>query len=146
MSSNSIGRYVLNLPNLTPATLSRVKPQSRQWAAVKSQLSIAQWASEDRAVVMTKFVPNLGPAYIPKFLRPSERRLHPPDLQDNTTNLRELAQWSDLIIFDYLTANLDRVVNNLYNLQWNPSMMEAPAHNLAQDVSTGLFSFLMRRE
>uniref|UniRef100_A0A182F3E2 Uncharacterized protein n=1 Tax=Anopheles albimanus TaxID=7167 RepID=A0A182F3E2_ANOAL len=33
--------------------------------------------------------------------------------------LVELAQWSDLIVFDYLIANLDRVVNNLYNFQKN---------------------------
>ncbi|XP_071440788.1 extracellular serine/threonine protein kinase four-jointed [Hetaerina americana] len=46
--------------------------------------------------------------------------------------LAELAQWSDLLVFDYLTANLDRVVNNLYNLQWNPAMLDSPAHNLAR--------------
>lgn len=34
------------------------------------------------------------------------------------SKLVELAQWSDLIVFDYLIANLDRVVNNLYNHQW----------------------------
>lgn len=43
-------------------------------------------------------------------------------LEKNKTNiiakLVELAQWSDLIVFDYLIANLDRVVNNLYNHQW----------------------------
>lgn len=54
----------------------------------------------------------------------------------------ELAQWSDLIIFDYLTANLDRIVNNLYNLQWNPEMMESPAHNLAKNVNSNLLLFL----
>ncbi|XP_046382748.1 extracellular serine/threonine protein kinase four-jointed [Ischnura elegans] len=47
-------------------------------------------------------------------------------------HLTELAQWSDLLVFDYLTANLDRVVNNLYNLQWNPAMLDSPAHNLAR--------------
>lgn len=55
--------------------------------------------------------------------------------------LTELAQWSDLILFDYLTANLDRVVNNLYNLQWNPAMMDAPAHNLAREPNSGLLIF-----
>jgi four-jointed box protein 1 len=137
-----LGRYVLGLPNMTPATLSRVKPQTRQWSSVKAQLSVAQWAAEERAVVMTRFVPNLVSAYIPTFLRPSERRLHPPDIEDVELDANELAQWSDLVIFDYLTANLDRVVNNLYNLQWNPTMMDAPAHNLAKDASSGLLLFL----
>lgn len=54
----------------------------------------------------------------------------------------ELAQWSDLIIFDYLTANLDRIVNNLFNFQWNINIMDGPAHNLARKVDSGLLLFL----
>lgn len=56
--------------------------------------------------------------------------------------LVELAQWSDLIIFDYLIANLDRVVNNLYNFQWNADIMTAPAHNLARQSESQLLVFL----
>uniref|UniRef100_A0A336MGN0 CSON000245 protein n=1 Tax=Culicoides sonorensis TaxID=179676 RepID=A0A336MGN0_CULSO len=67
-------------------------------------------------------------------------------LERNKTNilskLVELAQWSDLIVFDYLIANLDRVVNNLYNHQWNADIMEAPAHNLARQVDSNLLVFL----
>lgn len=54
----------------------------------------------------------------------------------------ELAQWSDLIVFDYLIANLDRVVNNLYNYQWNHEILAAPAHNLAKQRSSQLLVFL----
>ncbi|KAG5681315.1 hypothetical protein PVAND_010764 [Polypedilum vanderplanki] len=54
----------------------------------------------------------------------------------------ELAQWSDLIVFDYLIANLDRVVNNLYNYQWNADIMAAPAHNLARQKDSQLLVFL----
>jgi four-jointed box protein 1 len=54
----------------------------------------------------------------------------------------ELAQWSDLIVFDYLIANLDRVVNNLYNFQWNAEIMAAPAHNLARHPNSQLLVFL----
>ncbi|XP_065072590.1 extracellular serine/threonine protein kinase four-jointed [Ochlerotatus camptorhynchus] len=56
--------------------------------------------------------------------------------------LVELAQWSDLIVFDYLIANLDRVVNNLYNFQWNADIMAAPAHNLARQSESQLLVFL----
>lgn len=56
--------------------------------------------------------------------------------------LVELAQWSDLIVFDYLIANLDRVVNNLYNFQWNADIMAAPAHNLARQRDSQLLVFL----
>lgn len=58
------------------------------------------------------------------------------------TKFVELAQWSDLIIFDYLIANLDRVVNNLYNFQWNADIMAAPAHNLAKQINSQLLVFL----
>jgi four-jointed box protein 1 len=61
---------------------------------------------------------------------------------ESQTSLKDLAQWSDLVVFDYLTANLDRVVNNLYNMQWNDGMMDAPAHNLARQTATGLLVFL----
>lgn len=70
---------------------------------------------------------------------------HPNDMELNKTvqqKLVELAQWSDLIIFDYLIANLDRVVNNLYNFQWNADIMAAPAHNLARQSQSQLLVFL----
>ncbi|VVC87773.1 unnamed protein product [Leptidea sinapis] len=64
-------------------------------------------------------------------------------LSKKTTELFvELAQWSDLIIFDYLTANLDRIVNNLFNYQWNVNIMDGPAHNLARKMDSGLLVFL----
>jgi len=138
----------LGIRNLPPTSLMLVKPADWQWSAVRGQLSLAQWA-EDRPVVVTRFRDQLAPAYIPEVYRDAERRLHPTDLdlkglslKDDRDTLVDLAQWSDLIVFDYLTANLDRIVNNLYNMQWNPSMMEAPAHNLARDTTTGLLMFL----
>lgn len=70
---------------------------------------------------------------------------HPSATELNDTVLRkfiELAQWSDLIVFDYLIANLDRVVNNLYNFQWNADIMAAPAHNLARQSDSQLLVFL----
>jgi four-jointed box protein 1 len=139
-----LGR-LLGLKNLAPSSLALVRLREPLWSRVRPQLSLAQW-SEERTVVLTRFIPYLEPAHIPLFLRTATRRLHPPDImlsKDGVTPnmLSELAQWSDLILFDYLTANLDRVVNNLYNLQWNPAMMDAPAHNLAREPNSGLLVF-----
>ena len=133
-----LGR-LLGLRNLAPSSLALVRLRDPLWSRVRPQLSLAQW-NEERAVVLTRFVPALEPAHIPTSLRTSARRLHPPDIRD-ASDVVELAQWSDLIVFDYLTANLDRVVNNLYNLQWNPAMMDAPAHNLAREPNSGLLVF-----
>jgi len=137
---------LLGLPNLAPSTLTMIMPSDEKWATVQRELTLAQWV-EKKPVVVTKFLDHLSPSYIPSQFRGTNRRLHPMDVVSSmnsveTPDFSELAQWSDLILFDYLTANLDRMVNNLYNLQWNPSMMEAPAHNLAKDVNTGLLVFL----
>lgn len=136
---------LLGLTNVPPSALGIVRAGAWQWAGVGSQLALAQWA-EERPVVLTRYVEGLAPAFIPAALRPARRRLHPLTVEErdprDVASLAELAQWSDLIIFDYLTANLDRVVNNLYNMQWNPSMMEAPAHNLARHAPSGLLVFL----
>ncbi len=139
---------LLGLRNLPPSSVGLVRPRERQWMNVQSSLSQAQWA-ENRPVVYTQFLNDLEPAYIPVQFRGRNRHLNPMDvqhhrLQENVdrNELITLAQWSDLLIFDYLTANLDRMVNNLYNMQWNPAMMDSPAHNLARDSRTGLLVFL----
>ncbi|XP_042871175.1 extracellular serine/threonine protein kinase four-jointed-like [Penaeus japonicus] len=136
---------LLGLTNVPPSALGVVKASAWQWSNVGSQLALAQW-TEERPVVMTRFIEGLVPAFIPSSLREAKRRLHPMNVEEqdpqNVAALIELAQWSDLVIFDYLTANLDRVVNNLYNMQWNPKMMEAPAHNLARHKQSGLLVFL----
>lgn len=139
---------LLGLRNLPPSTLGLVRPLERQWINVQSSLSQAQWI-EDRPVVYTQYLNDLEPASIPAQFRGRNRHLNPLDVQhhklqgnDDRNELITLAQWSDLLIFDYLTANLDRMVNNLYNMQWNPSMMDSPTHNLARDSRTGLLVFL----
>ncbi|KAK2712839.1 extracellular serine/threonine protein kinase four-jointed-like [Artemia franciscana] len=137
---------LLGIRNLPPTSLALVRPEKEKWFNIRSQLTLAQW-NEDRPVVLTQFIEGLEPALIPPVLRNSTRRLHPSDISqfrvdEDVEQLKELAQWSELIIFDYLTANLDRVVNNMYNLQWNPQMMDAPAHNLVKDPQSGLLIFL----
>ena len=137
---------LMGLRNLPPSSLAIVRPKDRQWANVQSSILQAQWA-EDRPVVHTQFLNGLEPAYIPAQLRGRNRHLNPLDVKDHQVEkdrieLIQLAQWSDLLVFDYLTANLDRMVNNLHNMQWNPAMMDAPAHNLARDTQTGLLVFL----
>ena len=136
---------LLGITNVPPSALSVVRTSSWQWSSVGNQLALAQWA-EERPVVLTKFVDGLDSAFIPSILRATSRRLHPINVElsdpQDITQLTELAQWSDLLIFDYLTGNLDRVVNNLYNMQWNPAMMDSPAHNLAKHTETGLLVFL----
>ncbi|KAF2883371.1 hypothetical protein ILUMI_22816 [Ignelater luminosus] len=145
---------ILKLSNLAPSTVSTVNLKSPLWQNLATEIAAAQWNS-NRPVVLTQYISDLDSANIPSVFKPVERHLNKYDVLNMTgnnvnvldngiviKNLVELAQWSDLIIFDYLTANLDRIVNNLYNYQWNVNIMDAPAHNLAKKVDTNLLIFL----
>lgn len=138
---------ILKLPNLAPSAVSVVNLKSPLWQNLGGEIAAAQWNS-NRPIVLTQYISNLDPANIPPVFKPVERHLNKNDVLNMTTDegvmrrLVELAQWSDLIIFDYLTANLDRIVNNLYNYQWNVNIMDAPAHNLARKVDSDLLVFL----
>ena len=128
---------LLGVHGVPPSVLLRANATSDTWRHVSAAVTEAGWRA-DRPVVLTPWLHGLVPAYIPPSLRPDSRRLHPTaaDVSGRTAaELAELLQWSDLIVFDYVTANVDRVVNNLFNRQWNDLMMDEPAHNLM--VSSG---------
>lgn len=142
---------ILNLPNLVPSTVRIVDPGKPLWQNLRNEIASAQWNS-NRPLILTQYIANLNSADIPIIFRPIERHLNKYDVINMTKSiidkdylldkLVELAQWSDLIVFDYLTANLDRIVNNLYNYQWNANIMDAPAHNLAKKADNSLLVFL----
>lgn len=146
---------LLNITNLAPSAASIIDMNSNTWQLAAADIQTAQWKSL-KPVVLTKWLSDLEPAGIPQPFQPLERHLNKFDIKNITiskksethinkstlTRLIELAQWSDLIVFDYLIANLDRVVNNLYNYQWNADIMAAPAHNLARQKESQLLVFL----
>ncbi len=135
---------LLGIQNVPPPVLALPDPSNPRWAGILDELISAQW-NQDKTVVLTPWIEGLQPVYIPNELRPKSRKLHPdPSITKDRTKqeLTELIQWSDLIVLDYLTGNVDRAVNNLYNLQWNSDMMSAPAHNLEKQGHSGPLVFL----
>ncbi len=62
----------------------------------------------------------------------------------NVTYLVELMQWSDLIIFDYLTANFDRIVSHIFSLQWDARVMERTTNNLLKTINGHLLLLITR--
>lgn len=144
---------LLGINNVPPSVLHLADSNQDQWRMVGEEVANARW-SEEKPVILSKWIDGLTPAYIPREFRNLSNVLQPREVSRNTrkldnkldngdtaTSLCELLQWSDLIVFDYLTANLDRVVNNLFNLQWNDRMMSKPAHNLER-TSSGRLVFL----
>ena len=134
---------LLGINNVPPSAVQLADTTKDQWRMVSPELANAQW-SEEKPVILTQWMEGLNPSYIPEQFRNLSKTVGPETLaKDNTDTavLCKLMQWSDLIVFDYLTANLDRVVNNLFNLQWNDQMMSKPTHNL-EETSSGNLVFL----
>ncbi|KAM9755000.1 four-jointed box protein 1 [Menidia menidia] len=123
---------LLGIRNLPPLVLSQLDGESEQWADVRSRIESLQWSG--RAVVsLTEWISNLTGVVTPAPLRQESSGLHATleGLNNKTTEeLLELMQWTDLIIFDYLTANFDRLVSNLFSLQWDSRVMERETNNL----------------
>lgn len=120
---------LLGLPAVPPCVLSKVG--SMQWATVLAELGGTGWTSGS-LVTITPWLHNLSSVLPPLALRAEDGKLRPllEELHSGHTGMVELAQWGDLILFDYLTANFDRLVSNLFSLQWDPRVMLRGTNNL----------------
>ncbi|XP_069479460.1 four-jointed box protein 1 [Ambystoma mexicanum] len=131
---------LLGIENVPPLALSRVNPNSPQWGQVRTELLGSQW-TEGAIVSLTPWIDNLTDLVAPSALRPEDGRLRQvrADVENRTgAELLELVQWTDLIVFDYLTANFDRLVSNLFSLQWDPRVMQRATSNLHRAPNGGL--------
>ncbi|KAK2507237.1 hypothetical protein MC885_005820 [Smutsia gigantea] len=121
--------------HVPPLALSRVEARSSQWAQVQEELRVAHWA-EGSVVSLTRWLPNLTDVVVPAPWRSEDGHLQPlraagGELANRSqAELVDLVQWTDLILFDYLTANFDRLVSNLFSLQWDPRVMQRATSNL----------------
>uniref|UniRef100_A0A4W5QCH2 Four-jointed box kinase 1 n=1 Tax=Hucho hucho TaxID=62062 RepID=A0A4W5QCH2_9TELE len=123
---------LLGITNLPPLILAQLNVDSEQWASVRRRIGGLQW-SERAVVSLTQWVANLTGVITPAPLRQESKGLRPlrGELGNKTTaELLELMQWTDLIILDYLSANFDRLVSNLFSLQWDSRVMERETNNL----------------
>ncbi|XP_051539715.1 four-jointed box protein 1 [Myxocyprinus asiaticus] len=129
---------LLGISNLPPLALSKLNISSEQWASVSENIEALEW-SPNAIVSLTKFLPNVSEVFIPLPLRKQQGRgLQPsPEIISNMTipYLVELIQWTDLILFDYLTANFDRIVSHIFSLQWDARVMERATNNLLKTTS-----------
>ncbi|XP_007659057.2 four-jointed box protein 1 [Ornithorhynchus anatinus] len=127
--------------HVPPLALARVEPRGAQWAPVRDELLGAHWA-EGSVVSLTRWLPNLTDVVAPAPWRSEDGRLRPlraGELANRSQpELVELVQWTDLIVFDYLTANFDRLVSNLFSLQWDPRVMQRATSNLHRAPGGGL--------
>ena len=134
---------LLNI-NYTPDTIMHTVDNTQQWQDVRKGIISSKW-SDNKPIIVTKWIESLEPVYMPDELKDIKRNLHQENKHLGVMSpglVCDLVQWSDLIVFDYISANLDRVVNNLFNLKWNPKMLEKPIHNLEKIRSSGQYIFI----
>lgn len=129
---------LLGISNLPPLALSKLNLSSEQWASVRENIEALEW-SPNAIVSLTEFIPNVTGVFIPLPLRKQQGgglQLSAETISNMTlTYLVELMQWSDLILFDYLTANFDRIVSHIFSLQWDARVMERTTNNLLKTIS-----------
>ena len=94
-------------------------------------------------VLVTEWINNAGKAYVPQILRRTHSHVRPDETLASlrSDEIRDLMQWTDMVLFDYLTVNTDRVMSMLYNELWSKGIMERPVPNLLQEKD-GLLLFL----
>ncbi|KAF6020650.1 hypothetical protein EB796_000054 [Bugula neritina] len=128
---------LLGIKNLPPLALALPDINTRQWSRVADAVLQSQWQA-DKLIILTKYISNINEVVLPQKLKGLLKEgVTPKDLTQN--NMELYAQWSDLIIFDYIIGNMDRLVNSLHNQQWNSEIMDMPVHNLARKDNSLLF-------
>jgi len=136
---------LLGITNTPAVILSQVN--SNQWGTVHEQ----QWP-KNSIVALIEWLPNLTKTTMPTMLRKqilqqkSNIEIYQPidvtsrDLSSmDETQLEQMVQWSDLIIFDYLTGNYDRMASMQDGAEKEdkPSILKETIHNLALSEDTG---------
>ena len=140
---------LLGIRNVLEPQLVLINETNSFWR----RINIADNAWENmRLITVTKFVKEALPVRLPDVIL---RRNFRVDLNSSFCGLKNetnfgimmfLLQWSDLVIFDYLIGNFDRVVSNMFNMQWHSSSLMDPIENLVQVKDGGILLFIDNEE
>ncbi|XP_030845387.1 four-jointed box protein 1 [Strongylocentrotus purpuratus] len=142
-----LGRMI-GLQNVPTVVLSHVSnDSSSQWSSVTADIRNAGWKN-DTVASFSLWIDNIGKSHLPEIMFNNQRgTIYPstPGFADlNITTLVELAQFSDLVIFDYITAHLDRMTirKNAVEYYQQDWLYKGEVHNLAQHKSNGGLWFI----
>lgn len=132
---------ILDTWNVPPSFLVRLNLSSPQWRDVADSARKAEWRNGN-SVILTLYVEDLQPEYLPEELKSTDRPLT-SSLLESVSNDKQirLVQWSDLIVFDYIVGHSDRLFSNLFNMQWTPNMLDRAVHNMAKSTTGSLVLF-----
>jgi len=149
---------LLGIHNVPAVILSQVDPNNPVWKSAMNEVSSAEWRVGS-IVAMIQWVEDLVRDKMPSILKQAllarttldvtsdddtysdlPKDVTRVNIRDLTvTEAAELAQWSDLVVFDYLTANYDRVASmqDAAEKENRPEILSETVHNLAKSTRTG---------
>ncbi len=123
-----------------PTAVITLDLNSPLWSSVIDQARDAGWRN-GKLILISLFIENMYEEYFPasaikQFFSP-QTTIKSSDQQKAKTAMQQLPDsWSDLIVFDYISSNSDRLYCSLVNSQWSSTITNKPIHNLGK-TSTG---------
>ena len=134
---------LLGITSVPAVVLSRLEPDNPVWSSALQDVERAGWKLGS-TVALIQWVEDqdLAGTNMPDLLRRAlldRRTLELSQSELTVGQAGELAQWSDLLVFDYLTANYDRVAAMLEaaEREGRPEVLSEPVHNLLTSRQTG---------
>jgi len=119
---------LLGISNLPDLTVDLPDIHNPRWQLVGEEIMEAGWLPT-QLVILSRYIDGISDTYVPSALRELVKGSITPAMIASDKSLK---QWSDLIVYDYIIGNMDRLVNSLHNKQWNAQIMAAPVHNLGE--------------
>ncbi|KAH3857751.1 hypothetical protein DPMN_100366 [Dreissena polymorpha] len=138
---------LLHMDSVPAVVLARTNSTSKLWKAVN--IRSLDW-QENRTVALIQWVDNINnrgsKSYMPRLILEAFRTGKPvtgweieqlKDLYKNPYQLTDIVQWGTMIIFDYLTANYDRVASmqDAAEKESKPSILEESIRNLHKSLT-----------
>ncbi|CAB4066748.1 FJX1 [Lepeophtheirus salmonis] len=119
-----LARFI-GLRNTPAVVLSKLS--SKQWKSVDLEEPVIDGTPEITALI--QWIPNLVKDIMPQSFELAEM---------SNEELSTLIQWGDMIIFDYLTGNFDRVASmqDAAVREKRPSILKETIHNLVRSTDT----------
>lgn len=139
---------LLGIRNVLESKLLLINDTDEFWGHI--DIKENSW-NNMKVVTATKFIEDSLPVHLPAAILGGNFKIGLNTSfcglsQEITTRTRMfLLQWSDMVIFDYLIGNFDRVVSNMFNLQWYSRSLQDPIENLMQ-LSNGILLFIDNEE